>query len=156
MILDAVDEMIVCSLQTKCVGYLNVYTRDILNQLYCKYNRISAADLQKNDVALKTAYDPNQPIKSLFDLVEKAFDYSAAVNTPYSPVQVVATAFQLLFATDMFLDDCETWKRNDVDKTWTNFKTYFSLDHHKFCETCTTTTSSGFAAANLAKTLLSY
>ena len=61
--------MFVWSLQTKYVGYLNVSTCDILEHLYSKYDRISAADLQNNDVALKTAYNPNQPIKILFDQV---------------------------------------------------------------------------------------
>ena len=134
ILLGAVDEMFVRSLQIKYVGYLNVSTRDILNHLYSDYARISAADLQNNDVSLKTAYDTNQPIKILFDQVENALNYAAAGNTLYSPAQVVATAFHLLFATGMFLDDCKNWKRkNDADKTWANFKTYSSLAHHKFC-----------------------
>ena len=59
--------MIVRSLQTKYVGYLNVSTRNILNNLYSEYARISVADLKRNDATLKTAYDPNQLIESLFD-----------------------------------------------------------------------------------------
>ena len=47
ILLGAVDEMFVRSLQTKYVGYLNVSTRDILEHLYSKYARISAADLEK-------------------------------------------------------------------------------------------------------------
>ena len=157
MLLGAVEKMFVRSLQTKYVGYLNVSTRDILNHLYSKYAYISAADHQNNVVALKTAYDPNQPIESLFNQVENALNYTATGNTPYSPTQIAATAFQLLFATVMFLDDCKTWKRNIyANKTWANFKIYFSLDHCEFRETCTTTSCSGFSAANSAKSLSSY
>ena len=149
--------MWVRSLQTKYVGYLNVSTRDILNHIYSEYTRISATDFQNNDVALKTDHDPNQPIKSLFDQVENSLDYAASGNTPYSPAQVVTTAFHILFATGIFLDDFKTWKHKpDADKTWANFKTYFSLAHRKFRETRTTTAGSGFAAANSAETLLSY
>ena len=51
----------------------------------------------------------------------------------------------------MFLDDCKTWKRKPyADKTWINFKTYFSLAHRKFRETCTTTAGGGFATTNSA------
>ena len=122
--------MFVYSLQTKYVGYLNVYTRNILEYLYSEYARISADDLQNNDVALKTAYDPNQLIESLFGQVKKALDYAAAGNTPYSPAQVFATAFQLLFVTSMILDDYKTCKRKpNAKKTWSNFKTHFSLAH---------------------------
>ena len=57
----------------------------------------------------------------------------------------------------MFLNNCKTWKRkNKANKTWVNLKTYFSLAHREFCETHTTTASSGFSAAKSAKSLLSY
>ena len=105
MLLKAVKKTFVCSLQTKYTGSLNVPTRNILNHLYSEYAHISSAKLHNNDVALKTAYDPNQLIKSLFDQAENALDYAAAGNIPYSPFQVVATAFQLLFATGMLLED---------------------------------------------------
>ena len=105
MIIGAVDEMFVRFLQTKYIGYLNVSTCDILNYLYSKYTRISAADLENNDVALKTAYNPNQPIESLFGQVENALDYAASGNTPYYPAHVLSAAFQLLFATGMFMGD---------------------------------------------------
>ena len=97
MVLGAVDEMFVRSLQTKYAGYLNLSTCDILNHLYSGYARISASDLQNNDVALKTAYNPNKPIESLFGQVGNALDYAAVGNTPYSTAQVVPTSFCLLF-----------------------------------------------------------
>ena len=55
ILLGALDEIFVRSLETKYVGYLNVSTHDILNHLYYEYARISLANLQNNDVALKTA-----------------------------------------------------------------------------------------------------
>ena len=74
--------MFVRSLQTKYVGYLNLSTRNILEHIYSKYARISEANLHNNDAALKTAYNPNQPTKSLFNQVKNALGYAAAVNTP--------------------------------------------------------------------------
>ena len=157
ILLGNIDKMFVRSLQTKYIGYLNVSTRNILEHLYSKYARILAAKLKNNNVALKKAYDPNQPIKILFDQVENALNYAAARNNPFSPDQVVATAFQLFFTTSMFLDDCKTWKHKpDANTNLTNFKTYFSLAHRKFHETRTTTASGAFAAANLANSLSSY
>ena len=133
MIIGAVDEMFVRFLQTKYIGYLNVSTCDILNYLYSKYTRISAADLENNDVVLKTAYNPNQPIENLFNQFENTLDYAAAVNTPYSPNHVVFATSRLLFATGMFLEDLKIWKRKpEADKTWSDFKTYFSFAHSKF------------------------
>jgi hypothetical protein len=152
LLLGAVDDMFVRSLATKYIGYLNVTTKEILTHLYNQYARISAADLQDNDVAFKTAYDPNLPIETLFDQVENAVDFAAAGNTPYSPEQVVATAYQLIFATGLFLDDCKVWKRQlDNYKTWANFKRDFTLSHRDFRETKTTTAAAGYQSANAAQ-----
>ena len=55
MLLVAVEKKIVRSLQTKYLGYLNLFTHDILEHLYSEYPHILASDLQNNDVAIKTA-----------------------------------------------------------------------------------------------------
>jgi hypothetical protein len=151
LLLGAVDDMFVRCLQTKYIGYLNVSTRQILDHLYSQYARISAADLQENDVAFKTAYDPNLPIETLFDQIENAVNYAAAGNTPYSPQQVVATAYQLLFATGMFPDECKVWKRRDpAYKTWDHFKRDFALSHREFREARVTSAGAGYQSANVA------
>lgn len=152
ILLGAVDDMFVRALQTKYVGYLHVSTRDILDHLYDQYARISSADLQNNDINFKAPYDANQPIERLFDQIENAIDFAAAGNTPYSPAQVVATAYQTLFATGMFHDDCKTWKRQpETYKTWKQFKADFSLAHREFRETKQTSASAGYQSANSAR-----
>jgi hypothetical protein len=149
LLLGAVDDMFVRSLQTKYIGYLTVTTLQILDHLYNQYARISAADLQNNDVSFKSAYDPNLPIESLFDQIENAVDFAAAGNTPYSPAQVVATAYQLIFATGMFLDDCKLWKRQpEAYKTWDHFKRDFTLSHREFRESNVTSAGAGYQTAN--------
>jgi hypothetical protein len=149
LLLGAVDDMFVRSLQTKYIGYLNVTTLQILDHLYNEYARISAADLQSNDVSFKSAYDPNLPIESLFDQIENAVEFAAAGNTPYSPEQVVATAYQLIYATGMFLDDCKLWKRQPGHyKTWDNFKRDFALSHREFREAKVTSAGAGYQSAN--------
>ena len=130
LLIGAVDEMIIRCLQTKYLGYLNVSTRDILDHLYAQYARISSADLQDNDITFKSPYDPNMPIETLFDQIKNGIDYAAAGLSPCSPEQVINNAFQLIYATGMFLDDCKTWKwKAAAYKTWDQFKTDFSHSH---------------------------
>jgi hypothetical protein len=151
ILLGAIDEMFVRALQTQYVGYLNVSTRDLLDHLYSTYARISTADLLANDGKFKTSYDANLPIETLFDQIESAMDYAAAGNTPYTPAQIVATAFQVIFSTGMFHDDCKIWNRKaDADKTWTTFKIFFARAHREFRDTKTTTTGAGYGSANAA------
>jgi hypothetical protein len=140
LLLSAVDDMFVRCLQTQYIGYLNVTTRAILDHLYAEYARISPSDILANDATFKTAYDPNMPIETLFDQIESAIDYAAAGLTPYTPEQVINNAYQLVYATGMFLDDCKIWKRRDAPyKTWAHFKTDFSLAHREFRDARSTT-----------------
>jgi hypothetical protein len=135
LLLGAVDDMFVRSLQTKYIGYLNVTTRQLLDHLYSQYAEIAAAELQERNAALKTAYNPYLPIETLFDQVEDAVDFAATGNSPYSPEQVVATAYQLICVTGMFLHDAKVWKRQTAEyKTWDHFKRDFAVSHREFRE----------------------
>jgi hypothetical protein len=151
LLVGAVDEMFIRSLQTKYLGYLNVSTREILDHLYAQYARISASDLQDNDVTFKKPYDPNLPIETLFDQIENCIDFAAAGLSPYSTEQVTNNAYQLIFATGMFFDDCKIWKRRDAAyKTWDQFKTDFAESHREFRDARGTTAGATNYQANNA------
>jgi hypothetical protein len=151
LLVGAVDEMFIRSLQTKYLGYLNVSTRQILDHLYAQYARISASDLQDNDVTFKKPYDPNLPIETLFDQIENCIDFAAAGLSPYSTEQVTNNAYQLIFATGMFIDDCKIWKRHDAAyKTWDQFKIDFADSHREFRDARGTTAGSTNYQANNA------
>ena len=114
----SVDEICVRSLQHKHIGYGNTTTREVLNHLYSTYANISPSGLQDNDARLRTPYEANHPIENLTDQIENAVGYVAAGQTPYTHEQVVVVAYQLVFQTGLFLDDCKIWRRKDpADKT---------------------------------------
>ena len=49
-----------------------------------------------------------------------------AGNQPFSPTQVVNTAYTLVFNTGLYFDECKDWDKKDpADKTWTDFKKHF-------------------------------
>ena len=151
LLVGAVGKMFIRSLQTKYLGYLNVSTRQILDHLYAQYARISASDLQDNDVTFKKPYDPNLPIETLFDQIENCIDFAAAGLSPYSTEQVTNNAYQLIFATGMFIDDCTIWKRHDAAyKTWDQFKIDFADSHREFRDARGTTAGSTNYQANNA------
>ena len=151
LLVGAVDEMFIRSLQAKYLGYLNVSTRQILDHLYAQYARISSSDLQDNDVAFKKPYDPNMPIETLFDQIENGIDYAAAGLSPYSREQVTNNAFQLMHATGMFIEDCKIWKRQTAAyKTWDQFKQDFSESHREFRDARGTTAGASNYQANNA------
>ena len=99
--------MFIRSLQHKYVRYSLTTTRTILDHLYATYANISSADLQENYSVFCTPYDINQPIETLFGRVEKCGYYASASNTPYILEQVIGIAFQLVYQTGLFVDDCK-------------------------------------------------
>jgi len=147
MLIASVDEIFIKSLRNKYVGYGNQTTKQLLMHLYNTYADINVGQLQANDAALKTPYDSNQPMETLFGQIEAAVEYAAAGNTPYTPQQVLATAFQLVFQTGIYADDCKEWKRKPpVDKTWAAFKVFFASANQEYREAQEITTGKAFQA----------
>ena len=76
----------------------------ILWHLYTQYANITAADLAASDTTMKNPYDVNLPIDNLFKQIQLAVEFTTTGNTPYSPAQVLAVAYQLVFQTGIFAD----------------------------------------------------
>ena len=149
LLISSVDETFIRALRQKYIGYSTLTTLDFLSHLYKTYANISPSDLQDNDARLRAPYDANHPIETLVDQVDNAVEYAAAGDTPYTPQQVVSIAFQLVYQTGLFLDDCKIWKRKDAaDKTWSNFKSFFATAHQDWRESQATTTGANFHSAN--------
>ena len=110
MFITAVDEMFIRSLLHRYGGYVTTTTRTILDHLYTTYANILSADLQDNDAKLCALYNANFPIEALINQIKGAVKYAAAGNTPYTPLQVVGIAYQLIFQTGLCNDNCKLWK----------------------------------------------
>ena len=90
----------------------------------------------------------NQPIGGLFEKIEDAVEYADAGHNPYTPLQVVTNTFHLVLQTGMFVQDCKDWKRTTPeDKTWANFKTFFTTAHQEWRESQATTSGNLYGTA---------
>ena len=133
ILLSTVDEIFIRSLRHKYVGYGLTTTRAILDHFYTTYANISYKYLQENDAVFRIPHDINQPIESLFDRFENCGDYAAAGNTPYSLEQVIDIAFQIVYHTGLFVENCKSWKRLPTQQnTWNGFKTFFTTSHNEW------------------------
>ena len=111
LLLASTDELYVRSLRHKYIGYGKTTTQALLDHLYSTYANISASSLQDNNKRLRSPYDRNQPFETLINQFENAVDYASTGDTPYTPAQVIGIAFQLMFQTGIFNDDCKLWRR---------------------------------------------
>ena len=83
--------------------------------------------------------------QNLFDQIKDAMEYVAAGNAPFSPEQIVNTAFHVLFTTGMFHDDCKLRKRRPVhEKSWASIKLTFAMVHQELVESTKTAQASGY------------
>jgi hypothetical protein len=67
---------------------------------------IAPTELTQNYERLNTPYDPNQPIKTLFQQIQDARAFAVAGCQPYGAVMIINVAYTLVFNTELFPDAC--------------------------------------------------
>ena len=152
LILEVIDPVYLATLRLPYVGIGTRTPLQILAHLYTNYAKITPADLNNNDQAMKQPCDVNQPIEVLYQQIEDAIEFAAAGQTPYSPEQVLNIAYQLIFRTGIFSDDCKIWKRQPAAyKTWPQFKLDFAVAYQEYSEALDITPgAAGFNAEEVA------
>jgi hypothetical protein len=72
LIIEAFDDAYLNALSDEVVGYANCTSLEILTYLLTYYAMIAPTELTQNYERLNTAYDPNQPIETLFQKIQDA------------------------------------------------------------------------------------
>jgi hypothetical protein len=73
---------------------------------------------------MRKAWDPQQPVETLFKQIQDCVDYAEAGGVTISDAQKLQTAYANIFPTRSFHSACLCWnERNPPDQTWTKFKT---------------------------------
>ena len=92
-------------------------------------------------------WDANTPIEMLFNQIDDAQDFAAAAGQPYTNNQLLTTAYNLVYATGLFFDDCKAWNHLPMNqKTMDNFKTTFQQAQRELCDQQRTAQQAGFQA----------
>jgi hypothetical protein len=63
-------------LNNEMVGFENITAREMMDHLLMSYGSITAVDLEKNFEKMRRAWDPQQPVESLFKQIQNCADYS--------------------------------------------------------------------------------
>jgi hypothetical protein len=58
------------------VVFANISARDMLDHLFTIYGNITVVDLENNFEQMRQAWDPQQPVESLFKQIQDCDDYS--------------------------------------------------------------------------------
>jgi hypothetical protein len=136
------------------VGYANVTARDMLDHLFETYGNITAVDLEINFEHMRRAWDPQQPVETLFKHIQDCADYSEAGGVLIGHPQQINVGYAKIFATGHFMGACRRWnEKPSAEKTWTHFKSHFAAARrqHKQMQGESAATA-GYHSANAAMT----
>jgi hypothetical protein len=141
-------------LNDNMVGYASISTRGMLDHLFETYGNITAVDLDINFEHMRRAWDPQQPVETLFKQIQDCADYSEADGVRIGHPQHINVGYAKIFATGHFTSACRRWnEKPTAEKTWTQFKSHFAAAHrqHKQMQGESTATY-GYHSANSAVT----
>jgi hypothetical protein len=153
-IISVFEPMYLDILNANMVGYANISARDMLDHLFETYSNITSVDLEINLEHMRRAWDPQQPVETLFKQIQDCDDYSEAGGVPIGPSQQINVGYAKVFATWHFMSACRRWNEKPAaEKTWTHFKSPFAAAHrqHKQIQG-ETAANAGYHSANAVMT----
>jgi hypothetical protein len=133
-------------------GYANISARDMLDRLFKTYGNITEVDLEINFEHMRRAWDPQQPVESLFKQIQDCADYYEAGGVLIGHPHQINVGTSKIFATGHFMSACRRWnEKHAIEKTWPQFKSHFAAAHrqHKPMQGKSAATA-GYHSANAA------
>jgi hypothetical protein len=124
----------------------------MLDHLFETYGNITAANLEINFEHMRQAWDPQQPLETLFKQIRDCADYSEAGGVLIGHPQQINVGYANILATGHFMSACRWWNEKlTVEKTWTQFKSHFAAAHPQHKQTQgESAATSGYHSANAA------
>ena len=120
------------------VGLAHVTIQDILAFLFQNYGNITQYDIEENDKKTQREVGCKHPHRN---------DFASAAGQPYTNNQLLTTAYNLVYATGQFFDDCKAWNRLPPNqKTMDTFKTTFQQAQRELRDQQHTAQQAGFQA----------
>jgi hypothetical protein len=131
-IISVFEPMCLDILNDNVVAYTSISARDMLDHLFETYGNITTVDLDINFEKMRRAWDPQQPVESLFKQIQDCAKYSQAGGVLIGHPQQINVGYANIFATGNFMSACRRWnEKHAIAKTWTQFKTHFAAAHRQ-------------------------
>jgi hypothetical protein len=114
------------------VGFSNISAREMLDHLFMTYGSITAVDLENNFEQVRCAWDPHQPVESLFKKIQDCANFYEAGGFIIGHPQQINVGYTKIFATGHFMSACRRWNENpNLEKNWSQFKAHFAVAHRQ-------------------------
>jgi hypothetical protein len=111
-------------------------------------------NLEINFEHMRRAWDPQQPVETLFKQIQDCADYSEAGGVLIGHPQQINVGYAQIFATGHFMIACRRWnEKPTAEKIWTHFKSHFAAAHHQHKQMQgESAATAGYHSANAAVT----
>lgn len=152
-LVSAIDPLYLASQRDQHSGFARKSAKELLLFLFKNYGEISKQQLQENGITMNTPWNPAEPVEILIKQIDDAVQFATDGKVPYSDLQIVQTAYSLVFGTGMYFDDLKAWDARDgstagQETTWVAFKTFITDAHQRLCRQQDTAQKAGFHEAN--------
>jgi hypothetical protein len=114
------------------VVFASTTSRDMLDHLFLSYGSITAVDIEQNFENMRKAWDPQQPVETLFKQIQDCVDLAEAGGVAIGAAQKLSSAYSIIFKSGKFKSACRKWDENiEADKTWNNFKVHVAAAYRQ-------------------------
>jgi hypothetical protein len=91
------------------VGFANTMSRDMLDQIFLSYGSITAVDIEQNFENMRKAWDPQQPVETLFKQIKDCVGFAEAGGVAIGAAQKLSSAYSKIFKSGKFNSVCCRW-----------------------------------------------
>ena len=152
-IVSAVDSQYISAMKNRTTGQFTGTVYQIIVYLQNTYGKISPGQLSAFEKEVtEFHYDPVTPIDIVYNKVEDLIEYGELARNPFSQLQTITKAYNIINKTGTFKDGIKAWNRitDPNQKTWITFKIHFRTAHDELAETGDLTLrQAGYHQANL-------
>jgi hypothetical protein len=131
-IITVVEPMYIKILNDDLVGFANTTSRYMIDHLFLSYVSITAVDIEQNFENMREAWDPQQPVETLFKQIQDCVDFAETGGVTIGAVHKLSSAYSKIFRLGKFNSACRRWDgKIEADKTWNNFKIHFAAAYRQ-------------------------
>ena len=153
LIIEAIEPTYYDILRNRDFGFARVKPLQLLEHFRTKYGKVTTKDLRKNLATLGAAWNPDDPIDTLWTRVRQCQDFAEGTTETISNDMAILILLDVLTAAGVMSQYINEWKRRESDtQTYEAFQQHFNNANKVRVEDLTAATA-GFHNANLAAPL---
>jgi hypothetical protein len=113
------------------VGFANTSAREMIACVFTTYGSTTPVDYHTFETT-RNAWDPQQPIETLFKQIQDYVDFSEAGGVTIGEAHQISVEYTTIFAAGSFMSACCHWNEKEEEhNNWITFKAHFAATYHQ-------------------------